>query len=77
MKQTAEELSTDIVEIFATEEELNLINQSKESMKELLEENFDLLNRLIALNKTAIEESWKMNEVGEQFFKTFAYNPVK
>ena len=72
--KTAEELSTDIVEIFATEEELNLINQSKESMKKLLEKNFDLLNRLIALNKTAIEENWNMSEVGEQFFKIFAYN---
>lgn len=38
------------------------------------EETQDLLNKLIELNKIAIKENWNMSEVGEQFFKIFAYN---
>lgn len=34
----------------------------------------NLLNDLIKLNEKAIKENWKMSEVGEQFFKIFAYN---
>lgn len=37
----------------------------------------ELLKKLIELNKRAIDENWKMEDVGEEFFKTFAYNNEK
>ena len=37
----------------------------------------ELLKKLIELNKKAIDENWKMEDVGEEFFKTFAYNNEK
>jgi len=37
----------------------------------------ELLKKLIELNKRAIDENWKMEDVGEEFFKTFAYNKIE
>ena len=34
----------------------------------------NLLFNLINLNKRAISENWKMEDIGEEFFKTFAYS---
>jgi hypothetical protein len=34
----------------------------------------DLLENLVELNKRAIKESWKMKDVGIEFFKVFAYS---
>ena len=34
----------------------------------------NLLENLIELNKRAIFENWKMEDVGEEFFKIFAYS---
>lgn len=45
--------------------------QVKEEAKEIFN---DLLSNLINLNKRAISENWKMKDVGEEFFKTFAYS---
>jgi len=53
----------------ATMKETNKI--MKQSAVEL--EN-DLLENLIELNKKAISENWKMKDVGEEFFKVFAYS---
>lgn len=52
-----------------------ILEQAKEmEKKQQANSEEDLLNNLIKLNKTAIDENWKMSEVGEQFFKIFAYN---
>ena len=54
-----------------------LVEQAKEmeNRQGYIEE--ELLNKLIELNKRAIDENWKMEDVGEGFFKTFAYNYEK
>lgn len=62
-----------LLELFPSQwEEVNKeIEQAKEMEKE---ESDDLLLNLINLNKKAISENWKMEDVGEEFFKVFAYS---
>jgi hypothetical protein len=60
----------------------NTISNSKQNFKkEEIEKTTtteelgsDLLTNLIKLNERAIKESWKMKDVGFEFFKVFAYS---
>lgn len=59
----------------------DIINSKENLKKEEIEKTTtteglgsDLLTNLIKLNERAIKESWKMKDVGSEFFKVFAYS---
>lgn len=53
-----------------------LLKVWNECEQEPKKETQNILDKLIKLNEKSIEENWKMSEVGEQFFKIFAYNKI-